>query len=193
MKNINIAEALVVKDGTGLFNPSGCLKIVHCGFRVIGPESLLTRSRSDECGGSLFAGSAVPAATDGSTVDTIKIYDEITKIEMWILASDYHGSLLGGCNKCCSPKLATPGSLALTPDDTEIDLNWADVTNATSYTVERATDAGFVNKTLVYTGSTSAFNDTGLTNGTTYYYRVRALAADYQSSDYATGSAVPAP
>lgn len=56
----------------------------------------------------------------------------------------------------------------------QISLDWADAVKANSYNVERSThyNYGYSN---VYTGATSAFTDTGLTPGTVYYYRIRAV------------------
>jgi hypothetical protein len=70
----------------------------------------------------------------------------------------------------------TPGPItgrSVTAGNTELTLDWDDVDNATEYEVERSTHAhyGFTN---VYTGTASTFTDTGLTNGTTYYYRIRS-------------------
>lgn len=62
--------------------------------------------------------------------------------------------------------------------DTTLTLNWTAVVSATGYVVQRATNKAFTsNKTDIYTGNLLTFNDTGLTPGKTYYYRVYATAA----------------
>lgn len=83
--------------------------------------------------------------------------------------------------------------------DTAMTLTWAAVTGATGYVLYRATNAGFsAGLTTVYTGSLLTFNDSGLTPGTTYYYRVKATASgknivNYKTTSQATAAALAAP
>jgi len=55
-------------------------------------------------------------------------------------------------------------------------LSWVPVTGATSYTIQRSTSSGG-SYTTVGTSSTPTFLNTGLTNGTTYYYKVTATTS----------------
>lgn len=88
--------------------------------------------------------------------------------------------------------LDTPANFVATPGDTEVVLDWDDVTNAQNYIVERADDAAFtVNLVEVYENSTRSYTDTGLTNDQAYYFRVRATAPYHMDSDYATVNATP--
>lgn len=81
-------------------------------------------------------------------------------------------------------------NISVTPSSTQLALNWDDATLATGYVVDRSTlpHSSFVN---VYTGATSAFTDTGLTNGVTYYYRIRSTAAGSRFGGYFKASGVP--
>ena len=85
--------------------------------------------------------------------------------------------------------------LTVTPGNAQNVLAWTAVTNRTRYQVDRATNSGFTTGVTlgVYTGTAAGFTDTGLTNGTTYYYRVKAIGT-YRYSDtasWATGSGAP--
>lgn len=88
--------------------------------------------------------------------------------------------------------LDAPANFIPTPADSQVSLDWDDVTGAESYTLERADDDAFTTGlTTVYTGSTSTYTDTEVTNGTTYYYRVKATATNHADSDYSTTNATP--
>lgn len=93
-----------------------------------------------------------------------------------------------------TPTLATPTNFLATAGDAQVVLTWTPTPNATGYVITRATDAGFTanvsNVTLSFqTGTTTI---TGLTNGTTYYFRIAATAAGYNNSGYANDDAAPA-
>ncbi len=86
-------------------------------------------------------------------------------------------------------QLSTPTGFTATPASTsQINLAWSAVSNATSYVVDRATNSGFTTGLAsgIYSGSGTSFNVTGLASATTYYFRVRAIAAGYVDSNYAT-------
>ncbi|MFC1990253.1 fibronectin type III domain-containing protein [Chloroflexota bacterium] len=94
---------------------------------------------------------------------------------------------------------AAPTGLAATPGDFQVSLDWNDNTepDLAGYNVYRSLTSGD-NYTQVNVGlvSTSNYTDTGLTNGTTYYYVVTAVdAADpvaYESGYSSEVSATPA-
>jgi fibronectin type 3 domain-containing protein len=73
-------------------------------------------------------------------------------------------------------------SLSLTVNGTNsITANWGSVSSATSYELSRSTSSsGTYN--VICTGSETSFTDSGLTAGTTYYYKARASNGTY--SDY---------
>lgn len=88
--------------------------------------------------------------------------------------------------------LPAPDNFVATPGDTEVALDWDEVTGADAYTLERADDAGFTtNLETVYTGTSTAIMDTDLTNDQVYYYRVKATALYHADSAYATLNATP--
>jgi hypothetical protein len=69
-----------------------------------------------------------------------------------------------------------PTNLAATGGNAQVVLTWTGVSNATSYNVYRGTAAGGESATAIVTGVTTAsYTNTGLTNGTAYYYTVKAV------------------
>jgi fibronectin type 3 domain-containing protein len=67
-------------------------------------------------------------------------------------------------------------SLVATPGDAQVVLSWGAALGATSYNVYRGTGAGQESSTPIVTGlTTTTYTDTGLSNGTTYYYQVTAV------------------
>jgi hypothetical protein len=70
-----------------------------------------------------------------------------------------------------------------------ISVAWgASSTPGATYVLEESTDSSFTSTTVVYTGSNLTTNLTGRTNGSTYYYRVKAQAAGYVDSAYVNSS-----
>jgi cellulose 1,4-beta-cellobiosidase len=69
-----------------------------------------------------------------------------------------------------------PTSLTAVAGDGLVGLSWGASSGATSYNLYRGTSAGGEAMTAVATGiSTNSYSNTGLTNGTTYYFKVAAL------------------
>jgi uncharacterized protein (DUF1800 family)/fibronectin type 3 domain-containing protein len=87
--------------------------------------------------------------------------------------------------------LASPKGLKAIGGDTQISLSWQASTGATSYVVFRSTsDLDSTFSTIVEV-STLSWLDSGLTNGTKYFYRVRALASGGASDLSEKMSAAP--
>jgi fibronectin type 3 domain-containing protein len=75
-----------------------------------------------------------------------------------------------------TPKPAAPMGLTATKGNAAVILQWTATTGATSYNVYRGTSAGAERTTPVATGiTTPSFTNTGLLNGTTYYFKVAAV------------------
>ena len=80
---------------------------------------------------------------------------------------------------------------------TEAELTWTDRSdNETGFTIERSTSSTFatIEKTYTAVANSNRYNDWGLEQGKTYYYRVRAYNAVGQGANSATATlAIPAP
>src|SRR5580693_9194662 len=95
------------------------------------------------------------------------------------------------------PPPPTPTGLAATAGNASVALTWTASAGATSYSIYRGTTSGGEGTTPVGTATTNNFTDTGLTNGTTYYYKISATnsaGTSAQSSEvHATPTASPPP
>jgi hypothetical protein len=88
---------------------------------------------------------------------------------------------------------AAPTGLAATAGNAQVSLSWTASAGATSYNVYRGTSAGGESPTPVQSGITGAtYTDTGLTNGTAYYYKVAAVNGSGTSGLSNEASATPA-
>ncbi len=85
---------------------------------------------------------------------------------------------------------AAPGSPAATAGNAQVVLSWSAVAGATHYAVRRAAVSGGPYATVATIADT-ACTDTGLVNGTTYYYVVTALKSPAESANSAQVSATP--
>ncbi len=81
-------------------------------------------------------------------------------------------------NQACCPSLSAPTLGTSTPGNNQVVLNWNAVSGAASYNVFRnefACDAGY---TLIANVTGTTYTDNGVVDGTTYYYRVQAVATN---------------
>lgn len=86
---------------------------------------------------------------------------------------------------------AAPTNLTATAGNTQVSLSWTASSGATSYNVKRSTTSGGPYSNVA-TGVTSTnFTDTGLTNGTTYFYVVSAVNGSGESANSNQASATP--
>jgi hypothetical protein len=85
---------------------------------------------------------------------------------------------------------AAPANLQATAGNAQVMLTWSASASATSYNVKRSTTSGGP-YAIVSSPTVTNFTDTGLTNGTTYYYVVSALNSAGESGNSAQASAAP--
>jgi hypothetical protein len=85
-----------------------------------------------------------------------------------------------------------PAGLAATAGNGQVSLSWTGRLGATSYNVCRGTTAGGESTTPIATGiSSTSYTDTGLTDGTTYYYTVKAVNSSGTSAASNEASSTP--
>src|SRR5271166_3499984 len=85
---------------------------------------------------------------------------------------------------------AVPTQLTATAGNAQVSLLWSASTGATSYHVKRATVSGGPH-TQIAVPTSPSYTDTGLTNGTKYFYVVSALSSAGESADSAEVNATP--
>jgi len=85
---------------------------------------------------------------------------------------------------------AAPTGLAATAGNAQVSLTWGASAGATSYHVKRSTTSGGP-YTQVGAPTAANFTDTGLTNGTTYFYVVTAVNSAGESGNSNEASATP--
>ena len=85
---------------------------------------------------------------------------------------------------------SVPTGVAATPGNAQVGLTWTASSGATSYHVKRATvSAGPY--TQVSAPSSASYTDTGLSNGTTYFYVITAVNSSGESANSAEVKAKP--
>jgi hypothetical protein len=94
-------------------------------------------------------------------------------------------AFVAGNSACLTSGPTAPSGLtAAAVSSSQVNLLWQDNSgDETGFRIERKTGAGGVYATVTTTAAnTTAFSNTGLASGTTYYYRVQALSASGPSS-----------
>jgi len=86
---------------------------------------------------------------------------------------------------------AAPTNLMATAGNAQVSLSWTASSGATSYNVKRSNVSGGPYTTVATGVTTTSSTDTGLTNGTTYYYVVTAINAAGESPTSNEVSATP--
>lgn len=97
----------------------------------------------------------------------------------------------GGGNPPEPTAPAAPTGLIAIAGDAQAVLSWNASSGATSYTVKRAAVSGGPYTTVSSNVTATSYTDTGLTNGSTYYYVVSAANSAGSSTDSAQASVTP--
>ncbi len=116
-----------------------------------------------------------------------------TKYYYVVSAYNTYGQSANSAEVSATPIAApppVPANLIAAAGNTQVNLSWNASAGATSYHVKRSTTSGGA-YTQISAPTTNSFTDTGLTNGTTYYYVVSALSAGSESANSAQASATP--
>jgi len=100
-------------------------------------------------------------------------------------------TVIGKQAQYCETPPAAPGSLSATPGNAQVSLAWTAASGATAYRVHRGTASGgpytIIRSNLIGT----AFTDTGLVNGTPYFYIVTGTNGAGEGASSNQASATP--
>jgi lysophospholipase L1-like esterase len=84
-----------------------------------------------------------------------------------------------------------PAGLTAAAGNAQVSLSWSASAGATSYNVKRATTSGGPYANVATGVTATSFTNTGLINGTTYFYVVSAVNSNGESQNSAQASATP--
>ena len=100
-------------------------------------------------------------------------------------------TVIGKQAQYCETPPAAPGSLSATPGNAQVSLAWTAASGATAYRVHRGTTSGGPYTTIRSNLIGTTFTDTGLTNGTLYYYIVTGTNGAGEGASSNQASATP--
>ena len=142
-------------------------------------------------------GGFTPSSITGSGSSTLNINTttSATPYALSLTITGTAGAITHTASTTLLVSLAAPASLTATPGNAQVSLSWPASIGATSYDVKRAKVSGGP-YTTVACATTTSYTDTGLANGTTYYYVVSAAYgagpnAGGESADSSEASATP--
>jgi len=100
-------------------------------------------------------------------------------------------TVIGKQAQYCESPPGAPGALSATPGNAQVSLAWTAASGATAYRVHRGTASGGPYTTVRSNLTGTSFTDTGLTNGTAYFYVVTATNGAGEGANSNEASATP--
>jgi len=173
---------------TGLIATAGNAQVALAWNASTGATSYNVK-RSTTTGGpyTTISSPMVTNFTDTSAINGTKYFYVVTAVNA-------SGESNPSTEVSATPMLAVPAAptgLQATAGNGQVSLTWTASVGASSYHVKRSTTNGSGYAQLA-APTTTSYTDTGLTNGTPYYYVVSALNVAGESANSAQASATPA-
>jgi len=118
-----------------------------------------------------------------------------TAYTYWVNAVNAVGGTSYNHDAATVTPIADPTGLTAAPGNTQIVLTWPVDTGASSYNVYKGLSSGAESTTVLANVTGTTYTSTGLTNGTPYFYTIKAKSGTYTSnaSNEATATPVPPP
>jgi len=177
----HVVFSAVVKNQGNTATPAGT--IVGCQFAVDGVTTPLNWSDNDTA--SLAAGASVTLTATGGTngVNYWTATSGSHTVQAWVDDVNRIAEANENNNKTSQAFTvgaggtapAAPTGLTATAGNAQVALSWPASSGATSYNVYRGTATGGEGTTAVGTATGTTFTNTGLTNGTKYFFTVKAV------------------
>jgi fibronectin type 3 domain-containing protein len=169
------------------------LFVIEDTFGSGGPDQISLYINPTSLGGSAPSTPSLQYSPSGSTAFQSITYYGGDNPGQSSLADIRIGTSYSSVTPDPAPPLA-PSGLTATAGTGLVTLSWSASTGATSYNVYEGTASGAENATPVATGITSTTSTIpGLSNGTTYYFKVAAVDTFGTSPLSSEASATPAP
>jgi len=147
----------------------------------------ISRSTTSGSGYVLVGTSGTAGYTDATVVNGTTYYYVVTASNG--TCNSGNSTEVAALPKCTPPSV--PTGLLATPGDARVTLAWSASTGgASSYQVWRSTTSG-TQYALIASPTSTGFTDTGLTDGTTYFYVVKSNNGSCLSNPSAEVSAKP--
>jgi len=163
-------------------------------FRVANGNTTNGSFHVQNSGGTNLSGAVTVAPTGGwqtwaNVTANVTLPAGQQVLTVWDDGSNYNLNYMTFAAQQSVPP--APTNLTATAGNAQVSLSWSPSSGATSYSLYRSTAAGGEGTTAVATNITSPYNNTGLTNGTKYWFTVRAINAAGSSAPSNEASATP--
>ncbi len=197
-------ELMVWPNHMGSIQPAG--SVVVSNASIGGMTWNIWRSGSTENSGTISYVATSPASS--FNFDLLNIYNDLVNrgylssnqwlidieagTEIWVAGSNFTTNSFSACANCSGGGVpSAPTNLTAAAGNTQVSLSWSASSGATGYDVSRSTTNGGPYSQIASGQTSTDYTDSGLTNGTTYYYVVQACDSSGCSGNSSQAAATP--